>query len=104
MKALRLSLCLALVLVPLTASLQHPHPPGLEDPSKYAPPLEQPTVRPGTVQASQLHHDANELLQLSQSVSADINQASKGVLAKDLGEKLKRIEKLSKKLRSELAL
>lgn len=104
MKTLRLSLCLALVLVPLNAAPQRPHPPGLEDPSKNAPPLEAPMVRPATAQASQLHRDTNELLQLSQSVSADINQASKGVLPKDLGEKLKRIEKLSKKLRNELAL
>jgi hypothetical protein len=104
MKTLRLSLCLALALVPLTAAPQRPHPPGLGDPSKNAPPLEPPMNKPPIATAAQVQHDAEELLQLSQSVSIEVNRASRGVLAKDLGQKLKRIEKLSKKLRGELAL
>jgi hypothetical protein len=105
MKTLRLCLLLASVLlVPPAAAPQRPHPPGLEDPSKNAPPLEPPMNKVPAVKASEVQHDSAELLQLAQSVSNDVNQASKGVLPTDLGAKLRRIEKLSKKLRRELAL
>lgn len=106
MKTLRLWLCAVsfLLLSPPAIPQHQPHPPGLQDPSKNAPPLEPPMNKAPSVTVSQVHRDASELLQLSQSVSTDINQASKGIVPKDLGEKLKRIEKLSKKLRNELAL
>jgi len=45
---------------------------------------------------------ANELASLAQQVRVDAEQATKGLLAKDLKDKLKRIEKLSKRLREEL--
>ena len=106
MKTLRLCLCgiSFLLLSPAAIPQRQPHPPGLQDPSKNAPPLEPPMNKLPTVTVSQVHRDASELLELSQSVSSDINQAGKGIVTKDLGDKLKRIEKLSKKLRSELAL
>ena len=47
-------------------------------------------------------HDAEELSTLSASVQSDLQQLRKGLLAKDLNEKLKRMEKLSKKLRREM--
>lgn len=46
--------------------------------------------------------EANELATLAQSVPADIEQLAQGKLPKDFSDKLKRIEKLSKHLRSEL--
>jgi hypothetical protein len=46
---------------------------------------------------------ADELASLAQQVRADTLQAAHGLLAKDFKDKLKRIEKLSKKLREELA-
>lgn len=52
---------------------------------------------------AELRREALELTALSQSVSADIDALAKGLLAKDLDEKLKRMEKLSKKLRIQLA-
>jgi len=52
---------------------------------------------------AELQREAGELTGLSQSVSADIDALRKGLLAKDLDEKLKRIEKLSKKLRIQIA-
>jgi hypothetical protein len=106
MKTLRLCalLTLSLALSPAAAPQHQPHPPGLQDPSKNAPPLEPPMNSRPAPKIAQVQHDANELALLSQSVSSDINQATKGILPKDLGEKLKRIEKLSKKLRNELAL
>lgn len=49
-----------------------------------------------------IHHDADELSALSASVQSDLQQLQKGVLVKDLNEKLKKMEKLSKKLRQNM--
>ena len=49
-----------------------------------------------------LEKDAQELVDLSASVRTDIEHANQGLLSKDVVEKLKRVEKLSKHLRSEL--
>jgi hypothetical protein len=53
---------------------------------------------------AQLKRDADELAKLAITVPADVERAGSGVLPKDLKDKLKRIEKLSKRLRGELAL
>ena len=53
-------------------------------------------------QLPSLQHEAEELAQLAQSIPAEIKQVNQGVLPKDLSDKLKRIEKLSKHLRGEL--
>jgi hypothetical protein len=50
-----------------------------------------------------IHHDATDLSALSASLQTDLEQLQKGLLTKDLAEKLKKIEKLSKKLRQEVA-
>jgi hypothetical protein len=50
----------------------------------------------------QLKKDAEELASLSQSVPFDVEAVSRGVVSKDLNEKLRRIEKLSKRLRSQI--
>jgi hypothetical protein len=49
-----------------------------------------------------LHHDAEELTALSTSVQSDLQQLDKGLLTKDLNDKLKKMEKLSKRLRQEI--
>ena len=45
---------------------------------------------------------ANELKQLSDAIPDDIANVNKGVISKDLGERLKKIEKLAKKLHEEV--
>ena len=50
----------------------------------------------------QLQREAREMLDLSQSVVYDMDSVSHGLLPKDLNDKLKRIEKLSKHLRNEV--
>jgi len=50
----------------------------------------------------ELKKDADELARLSQSVPVDIETLNRGLVSKDLNEKLKRIEKLSKKLRIQI--
>jgi hypothetical protein len=49
-----------------------------------------------------LQRDAKELAELSASIPADVKRVNRGLLPRDLVEKLKRVEKLSKHLRSEL--
>ena len=56
-----------------------------------------------TVDLVKLRRDADELAALAQSVPQDVNQTTKGVLPKDLAEKLKRIQKLAKQLQSQIS-
>jgi hypothetical protein len=63
-----------------------------------APPA--PDVRAARLAA--LHHDASELSVLSISVQSDLQKLQQGMLVKDLHENLKKLEKLSKKVRREI--
>lgn len=47
---------------------------------------------------------AHELARLAQSIPVDIQKANRGLLSKDLAQRLKQIEKLSKRLRSIVSL
>jgi len=49
-----------------------------------------------------IHEDATELSLVSASVQADLQQLHQGVLVKGLHENLKKMERLSKKLRKEM--
>jgi hypothetical protein len=49
-----------------------------------------------------LQRDAQELAELSASIPADLQRVNHDLFPKDMLEKLKRVEKLSKHLRSEL--
>ena len=51
----------------------------------------------------QLQKDAKELAELCTSVSDDLARVKQGLLSKDSLEKLKRMEKLSKRVREELS-
>lgn len=51
----------------------------------------------------QLQKDAKELAELCASIPADMDAVQRGLLPKDVLEKLKPVEKLSKHLREELA-
>ena len=51
----------------------------------------------------QLQKDAKELAALCASVSSDMDGVKQGLMSKDLPEKLKRVEKLSKQVRQLLA-
>ena len=56
-----------------------------------------------SVDPAALQHDARQLLELSQSLQPDIDAINHGLLPRDAIEKLKRIEKLSKRLRGQVA-
>ena len=50
-----------------------------------------------------IFQDVAELSDLSASLQSDLQQLQKGMLAKDLNQKLKKVEKLSKRLRQEIS-
>lgn len=66
-----------------------------------APP---PPAPPHRVNVAQVRRDAEELALLERTIQAQIAAAQRGAVAKDLSANLKKIEKLSKRLRSELFL
>ncbi len=82
-----------------------PIPPGhtaANKATRNAENVEPPAQPVQNVTAAQVLQQADELLSLAQQVRADSEHATQGLLAKDLKDKLKRIEKLSKRLREEL--
>ena len=84
-----------------------PIPPGhkaANDATRQAEQVEPPATSHPTVTAAEVQQQADELLSLAQQVHTDTQRAAQGLVAKDLKDKLKRIEKLSKKLRDELEL
>jgi hypothetical protein len=62
---------------------------------------EMPTI-PKQIDLVRLHDDARALATAAGSIPADVESVSKGMLPRDILEKLKQIEKLSKRLRNEL--
>lgn len=82
-------------------------PPGYREAERQAQELEKETAprmnqaqRPNFVQ---MQHDARELATLARSIPPDIDLTAKGLLAKDLASRLKKIEKLAKQLRGEIS-
>ena len=67
---------------------------------KTVPP---PIRQQPSVDLVKVKSDADELVILSQSIHSGIDDVGKGMLPKDLIDKLKQMEKLSKRLRNELA-
>lgn len=70
-------------------------PVAVEDISMPTFPAKQPSP-------AQIREDTAQLQQLVQNVQPQLDKASQGVMDKDLLNKLKKIEKLAKKLREEL--
>jgi hypothetical protein len=62
-----------------------------------------PLVLRSPADFAKIRQEADELAKAAQSVPLDVQNIEKGVFPKDVIQKLKRIEKLSKHLRTELA-
>jgi hypothetical protein len=78
-------------------------PPGKLEIAKHPLILEPPAgPQPQKIDLAKLRQESLDLARLAQSVPADVDQAGQGKLPKDLSNKLKQIEKLSKHLRTEL--
>jgi hypothetical protein len=108
MRKLILSLFLASVYcmaTPIAQQQSRPIPPGVREAAKRTnapldPPLE---PKPKAVDAVKLKQEADELFRLSAAIPGQIEFVAQGKLPKDLREQLRRIEKLAKRLRSEIS-
>jgi hypothetical protein len=87
---------------PLTTN-PNPHPPVQRRLPVDQPEVVTPRGDRGRPDAAKLTRDAKELAKIADEVPSLVEQANKGVLFKDLNERLKRIEKLSKQLRRSLS-
>jgi hypothetical protein len=100
-----LSLGLPFLCCVILAGQEKPVPPGRRELKDYQATHvdEPPQVAGPRLDHAGMQKEAGELADLAQSIPRAIDSANKGVLPKDVLEKLKRIEKISKHLRGELA-
>lgn len=61
-----------------------------------------PNPNQARVDLAKLDREADELSKLAQSIPSDVARIRQGMLPKDVANKLKQIEKLSKQLRGQL--
>ena len=82
-----------------------PIPPGVREADKQtSAPIEPPaTFKQKPVDPGLLRQEAEELAKLSVALPSLMDQVSQGKIPKDLGDELKRIEKLAKHLRAEIS-
>jgi len=106
-KSSLLLLFLLLFLSAAWAQAPQPIPPGIrkadqtEDRTqKNIPP---PIVLRSHPDVARARREADELSKLAQTIPWDVDQIAKGLLPKDVINKLRQIEKLSKHLRSDLS-
>jgi len=96
-RGLPLLVIAAMLCAPCLAQRGHRNPPDIfQDESKM------PAATRSGPDKNAMLQQASELKQLSDTVPDDIQKLSQGVLAKDLSDRLKRIEKLAKQLRQQV--
>jgi hypothetical protein len=103
---MKLPLAVLVLVLYASPALQKPIPPGVRQAEQaeqqgelnLPPPSNQP-VKPSL---AQLQRDAGQLATLARDIPAEVDQLFKGTRPTDLEQKLKEIEKLSKRLRSDL--
>ena len=79
-----------------------PPPPAPMDPDAGKTSPDQAKLPQHHIDLVKLQQEAEELARTAQTIPTDVASVRGGALPKDVVEKLKRIEKLSKRLRSEL--
>jgi hypothetical protein len=82
-----------------------PFPAGIHEAEQHAGPADIPPAvvpKSARIDPGTLHRQALELAELAKALPSDIDLINRGILPKDVQEKLKRIEKLSKALRNEI--
>jgi len=77
-------------------SAPHRLPPDFQGASQQTPPQK-------LFDAARARRDAQQLAALASKIPSQVEQVSKGVLAKDLDRQLKDIQKLAKRLRGEVS-
>jgi hypothetical protein len=103
-----LNLFVAVLFLAQPGLAQRPIPPGVREADKIDAQSQQnlpppPVVRRTPADTAKLKRDADELASLAASIPSAVNQTTMGVLPKDLNQKLRRIEKLAKQLRSQIS-
>lgn len=106
MRTLSFALCLCgfLMVGSLACSAQgrkFPTPPEPADRTFNRQKAQESAPRP-RIDFVEMQRESRELSDLAHTVPADMENVTRGLMPKDLIEKLKRIEKLSKHLRSEV--
>lgn len=91
-------LCLAQSAPPIPVGMRHAQQMEAQNERDLAPPAPGRTV----VKLADLKGEAAQLADLAASIPGGVDHVGKGLLDKDLIQNLKRIEKLSKHLRSQL--
>ncbi len=79
-----------------------PPPPASMDRDRARTSSDEPKLPPRHADLAKLQQEANDLARLAQTIPTDMAGVRQGLLPKDISDKLKRIEKLSKQLRNEL--
>ena len=103
-----LSMILLVCVLPVRAQIKDAYIPGAPPPpasmdrdhGKTTP--DAPKLPQRHIDLGKLQQEADDLARSAQTIPTDIAGVRQGTLPKDMIEKLKRIEKLSKQLRSEL--
>jgi hypothetical protein len=90
----------SLVMAAAQTSHHMPTPPEPMAPQPQS--NEQPKTPTRRIDYAQVQKEADELARMAQTIPTDVASIRKGMLPKDVIEKLKQIEKLSKHLRTEL--
>jgi hypothetical protein len=103
MRSLVSCLCFFLLL-PNIATPQHNRPVGIAAGDTLANQSVEPPMKTGPRQINidQVNSETQELRRLADALPAQIDQVTKGQLPKDLGDNLKKIEKLAKHLHGEI--
>jgi hypothetical protein len=103
MRSLVSCLCFFLLL-PNAATPQHNRPAGIAVGDTLASQPVEPPMKAGPrqIDIDQVNSETQELRRLADALPAQIDQVTKGQLPKDLGDNLKKIEKLSKRLHGEI--
>lgn len=96
------SSALLLALLQMNPSWGRHTQPGLHRQKTNLPPIQAPQPVKPKFDFAQATRDAEELAGLAKEIPPGVDQANKGLVSKDLNDRLKRIEKLSKQLRREL--
>jgi len=102
-----LSIILLICVLPVRAQIKDAYTPGVPPPpasmdadhGKTAP--DEPKLQ-HRIDLVELQREADDLARTAQTIPSDVADVRRGTLPKDIIQKLKQIEKLSKRLRSEL--
>ena len=104
MKIIRITLSILLLGMFCTAQTSRPVPAGIRHAQELQMQNESvaPSASAARITPAVMQDEAQQLAELAASVPPGIQHANKGLLEKDLIQRLKQIEKLSKRLRSQL--